>query len=102
MMGCTLKEIYESLEHNGEVEFEYNAQVYVVQPEIIEHEHYLTISTVNLYSDNNFVLKEKIFSETSVDKESIDRVLNAKCFDGKSFIDIEKDIKVLFLAVVLQ
>ena len=95
MRGIDIKEFVESLEHGHELEFEYNGKEYVIQP-IFEDGRSLLIAY--LYDGSgkcDYLAKEEIPFESLMPKEVIDKVLNIKCFERKSFFEIYKDIQVI-------
>ena len=95
MKGINIKNLYESLGYNGELEFEYKNNLYDVQPNVIDDERYLTIWKSISNKEGICMVKEKISSKQGVEKEVIDKVLNSKCFNGKSFFEIYNDIEIL-------
>ena len=95
MKGINIKNFCESLEHNGELEFEYENHLYDIQPNIIDNKHWLTIWKSISDIDGICLVKEEIFSNQAIEKEVIDKVLNAKCFNGKSFFEIYNDIEII-------
>ena len=95
MKGINIKNLYESLGYNGELEFEYKNNLYDVQPNVIDDERYLTIWKSISDKEGICMVKEKISSKQGVEKEVIDKVLNSKCFNGKSFFEIYNDIEIL-------
>jgi len=95
MRGINIKNFCESLEHNAELEFEYNGKEYVIQP-IFEEGHSVLIAYLCDASGScDYLVEEEILFESLVPKEVIDKVLNTKCFEGKSFFEIYKDIQVI-------
>mgnify|MGYP000911473230 CR=1 FL=1 len=48
--------------------------------------------------ENIRLVKEANTSKSEIAKEVIDKVLNTKCFEGKSFFEIYNDIQILFWA----
>lgn len=92
MKGITFDELYELVSHYHDAEFVYKDDTYVLQPEVDDGRMYLVIwdwsdepKCICRYENNN----DKV-----IDKDVIEAVLNDKCFDGKSFMDIEKEIEV--------
>ena len=96
MKGINIKKIYEGLEQQDELEFEYENTQYVIQPLFKDEKYWLTIWKIIDDKHGICLVKEEIFSKQSVEKEVINKVLNAKCFDGKSFWDIHNDIEIIF------
>ena len=88
MKGINIKEFYESLEHSHELEFEYNGNEYVIQPIGEDNRYWLVAYLCGDYEsekDLEYLVKEETFREAGVEKEVVDKVLNAKCFEAKSF-----------------
>lgn len=93
MIGITMEELYELISHNHDAEFEFGCKTYVLQTEIDSDKEYLVIWDCT--PDNaQCIAKCEIASEGDIPRESIDNVLSVKCFDGKSFLEIEKKITV--------
>lgn len=94
MKGINLDELYEFLTYNREIEFEYNGTTYAMQPEVHDGIAYLLIWDCTDPQAGVCIVKKEIPMEGDVPREAIDYVLNAKCFHGKSFLEVEKDIEV--------
>ena len=77
MNGIKMDELQELISHCHEAEFEYIDTTYVLQPKVNEGKAYLVI-----------------WDWGNIPQAVIDAVLSDKCFDGKSFLEIEKDITV--------
>lgn len=93
MSGITMDELYELISHNHEAEFEYQGTTYVLQPEVKDKETYLVIW--NCTPDNaHCIARYEVPPEGDIPREIIDNVLSEKCFDGKSFLEIEGAITV--------
>lgn len=94
MIGVTMEELYELVSHNHEAEFEYRDKTYVLQPEVDDDDNaYLVIWDCT--PDNaKCIAKHETSIEGDIPEEIITSVLSEKCFDGKSFLEIEKDITV--------
>ena len=88
-MNFELKELYDELLNNHEEEFVYNKKTYVLQPEVKGKKEYLVIYSL----DRDCFAKEEITNGV-IDKQLIDRILNIKCFDGKSFIEVKDNIEI--------
>ena len=93
--GIRLVKLYEFLTHNNEIEFEYNGVPYIIQPNVEKEKHYLVIWTAYDDRENITIAKEQSFLEMSTEKEVIDKVINTKCFDGKSLLEIHNDIEII-------
>ena len=89
-MNFELKELYDELLNNHEEEFVYNKKTYILQPEVKGKKEYLVIYSL----DGEYLVKEEIKNGV-IDKSLIDKVLNIKCFDGKSFIEVKDDVEII-------
>lgn len=91
--GVKLNELYEYISHYHDAEFEYNGTPYVLQVEVDENGKYLVIwdCTPNY---TKCVAKHEITLAGDISKEDINAILTIACFDGKSFLDIEKNITI--------
>lgn len=96
MNGIELKEFYELISHNREAEFEYKDKTYVLQPEVKDNKAYLVIWDVTP-NEEKCIAKQDIPIKGTIPIKEIDAVLLQKCFDGNSFLDIEKDITVTYI-----
>ena len=77
------------------VEFDYKNIPYIIQPEAWDDgKNYFAIWTDYWEKENICLYKEEIISSEIVEKDVVDRALNAKCFDGKSFLEISNDVKI--------
>ena len=97
MKGNTMDEIYEYLTYNRDVEFNYKGYPYIIQPEYDQDKKWLVIWTAYDNKKNICIAREEICSYNSIEKEIIDKILNTKCFEGKSFMEIEKDITITYI-----
>ena len=95
MKGINIKNFYETLEHYTELEFEYQNIKYVIEPTFKDDKHYLTIWKSISDTEATCMIKEMISLKQGIEKEVIDKVLNSKCFNGKSFFEIYNDIEIL-------
>lgn len=92
MTGITFNELYDYLSGNHEIEFTYQNTTYVLQPEVCKGKSYIVIWT---YPPNaKCVFRREIPKDGEIPKRFIDDALNAKCLEGKSFLEVEKDIHV--------
>jgi len=90
-----VEEIYEALMHNGEIAFDYKNNFYAITTAIWEDNHkYLAIWTDNDDGNDVCLVKEESFLKMRNSKEVVDKILNAKCIDGKSFLEIEPDAEL--------
>ena len=95
MRGINIKNFCESLEHNAELEFEYNGKEYVIQPIAEDNRYWLVAYLFDGSGTCDYLAKEESFLEYGTEKEVIDKVLNKKCFEGKSFLEIYNDIQII-------
>lgn len=93
MEGISMNELYEYLSYNREIEFIYYDIEYVLQPEIKDKRAYLVIWSCTPIT-GKCIARVNIPLKGSIPTEYIDKILSIKCFDGKSFLDIEKDVTV--------
>lgn len=93
MQGITKNELYALISHWHEAEFEYNGTIYVLQPDVNNNKTYLAIWDCTPDAEK-CIAQHEIKMEGDIPQPVIDAVLSEKCFHGKSFMDIEKDITV--------
>ncbi len=93
MQGISMNELCELISHNHEAEFEYNGTTFVLQPEVNDDKTYLVIWDCTPDAAK-CIAKCEITVDGDIPQEIIDAVLSEKCFDGKSFLEIENDIIV--------
>ena len=93
MNGIQMNKLYELISHCHEAEFEYNGTTYVLQSEVNESKAYLVIWDCTPNSAK-CIARHEISVDGDIPKEVIDAVLSEKCFNGKSFLEIEKHITV--------
>ena len=96
MRGINIENFCESLEHYAELEFEYNGKRYHIEPNDMDDEICsLTVWTAEENVENICIVKEINTSKSGIAKEVINKVLNTKCFEGKSFFEIYNDIQII-------
>lgn len=93
MNGIKMEELYELISHCHEAEFEYDGITCVLQPEVNENKEYLVIWECTPNAEK-CIAKHEIKADGDIPREVIDDVLSERCFNGKSFLDIEKHITV--------
>lgn len=93
MNGIKMDELHELISHCHEAEFEYNGTTYVLQPEVNNDREYLVIWDCTPDAAK-CIAKHEIGNKGDISQSVILAVLSDKCFDGKSFIEIEQDITV--------
>ncbi|MBR3628761.1 MAG: hypothetical protein IKN42_07985 [Elusimicrobia bacterium] len=94
MEGTSLEELYELIANQHDAEFTYKSEDYVLQLESKDGKSYLVIWENSDTHDNRCLCRYETPSFHDIPKKIIDAVLSEKCFDGKSFLEIEKDITV--------
>ena len=95
MMIAQIEEVYQALHRNGDVEFDYKGTPYMIEAGIdTDKKRYLEVWTAHWEKENVCVYREEIFEEQLIPEEIVDKVLNAKCFDGKSFLEITNDVEI--------
>ena len=125
MNFAQIEEVYQALQRNGDVEFDYKDGSYTIEAGRDEDgKRYLAIWTAYWDKENYCVYKEETFLEQLIEEEVVDKVLNAKCFDlcgdfkmqvlkstaipfesknslaifdGKSFLEIANDVELTFI-----
>ena len=93
MQGITMNELYELISHCRDAEFEYNGTTYVLQLEVNDDKCYLVIWDCTPDAAK-CISKHEIGVEGDIPQAVIDFVLSEKCFNGKSFLEIEQEITV--------
>lgn len=93
MQGVTMHELYELISYCHEAEFEYKGTTYVLQPEENDGKAYLVIWDCTPDAAK-CIARHEISGMGDIPREVIDAVLSEKCFDGKSFLEIEQDVTV--------
>jgi len=92
MIGITIKELCDYISQGHEVEFKYENNQYILQPEVIDGKEYLVIW--NCEQDAACICRYEIPNQDVITQDLIDIVLNERCFAGKSFYEIESDVTV--------
>jgi len=96
MRGINIKNFCESLEYYADLVFEYNGKQYQIEPNDMDDEICsLTVWTAEENVENICIVKEINTSKSGIAKEVINKVLNTKCFEGKSFFEIYNDIQII-------
>ncbi len=92
MTGITMDELYERLSWGHDVEFTYHGEEYVIQQE--EDGKKLNMVIWESSPNANCICKHLIPSGGQIPIKCIEAVLDDKCFEGKSFMEIEADITI--------
>ena len=95
MKGINIKNFVESLETAHELEFSYNGNVYVIQPITENGTNYLVAYLCNDSGICEYIAQSESLREHGLEKEVIEKILNTKCFEGKSFFEIYKEIEII-------
>ncbi len=93
MNGIRIDELQELISHCHEAEFEYKGTTYMLQSEVDDGKAYLVIWDCTPDS-TKCICKHEIGDGGNIPQSVIGAVLSDKCFDGKSFLEIEKNITV--------
>lgn len=93
MQGISMKEMYEAISGSHDIEFTYNGTAYVLQPEMDNNKAYLVIWDCTP-GEEKCIAKYSIPDQNTISKSVIDMILNDKCFNGKSFMEIENKVVV--------
>lgn len=93
MQGISFEELYEYVSNSHDIEFTYNKTNYVLQTEVGDKGYYLVIWNCN-QKKPHCIVKYEIPNINLMPKLTIDKILNTRCFDGKSFMEIEDSIVV--------
>ena len=93
MQGITMNELYELISHCHDAEFEYSGITYVLQPDVNDNKTYLVMWDCTPDAAK-CIAKHEIEVEGDIPQSVIDAVLSEKCFNGKSFKEIEQEITV--------
>ena len=88
-----MNELKELISYCHKAEFEYNNTTYVLQPEVSGDKTYLVIWDCTPDAAK-CIAKHKTETDGDIPQYVIDAVLSEKCFDGKSFLEIEQNITV--------
>ena len=99
MLIGAVEEIYKALTHNGEIEFDYKDKSYAIQQICEENRSYLTLWEYNHKDDGVCIARKESFAEFT-EKEIVDKILNAKCIDDKSFLGIILRILLLYAIII--
>ena len=95
MKGIDINDFVESLETGHELEFRYNGNVYVIQPITENGKNYLVAYLCDDSRICEYIAQAESVREHGLEKEVIEKVLNTKCFEGKSFFEIYKEIEII-------
>ena len=94
MTGITYDEFIEFISQNREIIFLYNDHRYVIQPEVSDNKCWLVIWTAEENIENICIARERTKSELCIDNDCIEKIINKRCFDDKSFFELKDRIHV--------
>lgn len=92
MIGVSMSELYELVSHWHDAEFLYKDIMYVLQPETSDGKTWLVIWDCS--ENPKCICRYEIPEHGDIPQETIQKVLEEKCFDGQSFLDIERGVTV--------
>lgn len=92
MKGITMEDLREYISLGHEAEFTYKDIMYVIQSEVLDNNSYLVIW--NCGEDSRCICRYSIPNQGIISQDLIDNVFGEKCFDGKSFYEIETEVIV--------
>ncbi len=90
MLGISMEELRDRLSWGHDAEFTYQGDEYVIQQDGATPNMVIWQITPEAKCISEHAAPEK----GQIPDECIDAVLNDKCFNGKSFMEIEKDVTV--------
>ena len=91
MTGINFAELYDFIEHNHEIEFTYRQEEYTIEP---AGDRDSVIFDIWKYGEKSARICRVSKDADSEIRFTIDRLLNQKCFYGKSFMEIEQEVTV--------
>lgn len=89
-----MTELRERIMYSHEAEFIYDGETYILQPITNDEKAWLIIDCVDT---SKRLYQHEIPMDGNIPKSVIDAVLSEKCFNGKSFMEIEQDIMVIVI-----
>lgn len=95
MTGVTMEELRELISWEHDAEFTWEGRTYVLQPENRESGRFLVIWIFS--PETRYLCSYPIPKRGDIPPDVIDRVLNEKCFDGKSFMEIKDGVTVDYI-----
>lgn len=87
-MSKSIDEILEVFDYNGEYEFSYNGDFYHFEP---SDDGYVIWKFSNCSAEQ--VYNEKVNGERIASAKSGKEALEIKCFDGKSYLEIDDEVE---------
>ena len=86
-----MTELCERIMYSHEAEFTYDGATYILQPIASDENAWLIIDRVDT---SQRLCQHEIPMDGNIPQSVIDAVLSEKCFNGKSFKEIEQEITV--------
>ncbi len=95
MIGTNMEELKQYLKSNREIEFSYQNSIYTIEPGGITANTRFSIWKSKTDTDTADCICEYTAPSGMISEEDIiNDFLNTKCFEGKSFVEIETAITV--------
>ena len=91
MTGITFDELYDFIEHNHEIEFTYSKEEYTIEP---VGNMDTVVFEIWKYGDNPKRICEVSAATDCEIRLVIEQLLNQRCFNGRSFMEIEQEITI--------
>ena len=95
MIGTNMEELKQYLKSNREIEFSYQNSVYTIEPGGITANTRFSIWKSKTDTDTaDWICEYTAPSGMISEEDIINNFLNTKCFEGKSFVEIETAVTV--------
>ncbi|MBP5698155.1 MAG: hypothetical protein J6W96_01335 [Alphaproteobacteria bacterium] len=96
MIGTTEKEFYEQLYYGSDIEMKDNKWYYMIYSAYLETgEHSIRVWKYDSLG-NDAKISEELYNHVSqLPEQSIELFKKSKIFNGKSFLEIEKNMEIL-------
>ena len=95
MIGTNMEELKQYLKSNREIEFSYQNSVYTIEPGGITSNTRFSMWKSKTDTDTADCICEYTVPSGMISEEDIiNDFLNTKCFEGKSFVEIETTVTV--------
>lgn len=91
MQGISMQELCERIKYSHEAEFIYDGETYILQPIATDERAWLIIDCIDT---SKRLCQHEIPMRGNIPQSDIDAVLSEKCFNGKSFMEIEQYVTV--------
>lgn len=93
MNGIKMNELYELVSQGHEAEFMYNGTTYVLQSEIDNNKTFLVIWDCTPGAQK-CIARYEINVEGDIPQTVVEEFFSEKCFNKKSFLEIQQDVTV--------